>query len=336
MSSEAYRSYEVVLDRRYLLGDLVEGISLEESLDEIAYRATVNLLVSDDFPGMGPGQEIRVSGIPYGGTDMVYLLHPGVVWECENSYHGTDRLTVTIYDRTIYLSKSEDEYLFPAGQTASQRLQKYAADWGIELYQIPDTVQTLSKKVYRTQSIYAMLSSDLKETARKGGSLYRPRMTPNGLELFRIGSNETVWVLDPSGNIDSITQRRTLEGTITRVKVLGKEDNPEAATDVLAVESKDTELYGTLQKVVMDSDIMTVSEAVTAAKGYLAGIQETFSVSAIDVNTIRAGDRVHLARSGMDLIVTSVRHELGRLGKMTLELASFDYVKRRYFMDGPV
>jgi hypothetical protein len=127
-----------------------------------------------------------------------------------------------------------------------------------------------------------------------------------------------------------------LEGAVTKVKVLGKEDNPESATEILAVETKETELYGTLQKVVMDSDITTVSEAVTAAKGFLAGIQETLSVSAIDINTIRAGDKVELVGSGMELIVTSVKHELGRPGKMTLELASFDYVKRRYFLDGPV
>jgi hypothetical protein len=215
-------------------------------------------------------------------------------------------------------------------------LKQYAADWDISLWQIPDTVYTLSKKVYRSQPIYSMLLADLKETARKGGWLYRPRMTPNGLELFPLGSNETVWALEPGGNVESITQRRTLEGTVTKVKVLGKEDNPESATPVLAVESKETELYGTLQKVVMDNDINTVSEAVTAAKGFLSGIQETLSVSAVDVNTIRAGDKVELAGSGMELIATSVRHELGRPGKMTVELATYEYVKRRYFLDGSV
>ncbi|TMV48112.1 phage portal protein [Paenibacillus mesophilus] len=336
MSLAEHRAYEVVLDNRYMLGDLIESMTLEESLDEIAYRATVNMMMPADFPGIRPGQEIRVSGIPYRGSDMVYLLNPGVVWECQNSYRGADRLEVTLYDRTIYLAKSDDEYLFPAGQTASQRLEKYAADWNIPLGQIPDTVYTLSKKVYRSQSIYSMIVSDLKETARKGGWMYRPRMTPNGLELFPIGGNETVWALEPGGNLESITQRRTLEGAVTKVKVLGKEDNPESATEILAVETKETELYGTLQKVVMDSDITTVSEAVTAAKSFLAGIQETLSVSAIDVNTIRAGDKVELVGSGMELIVTSVKHELGRPGKMNLELASLDYVKRRCFLDGPV
>lgn len=336
MSAADYRMYEVVLDNRYLLGDVIEKITLEESMDEIAYRATVDLMVTPQFPGIQPGQPIQILGVPHRGSEMVSLLSSGVVWECENSYRGADRLTVTIYDRTIYLAKSEDEYLFPAGQTASQRLEKYAADWDIQLHQIPDTSHTLSKKVYRSQPIYSMLLADLKETARKGGSLYRPRMTPDGLELFPIGSNETVWALEPSGSVESITQRRTLEGAVTKVKVLGKEENPESATEILAVESQDTDRYGTLQKVVMDSDITTVSEAVTAAKGFLTGIQETISVSAIDVNTIRAGDRVELVGSGMELVATSVRHELGRPGKMTLELATPEYVKRRYFLDGSI
>lgn len=336
MSEQTNRFYEVILDNQYALGDLVENLTLEESLDEIAYRASVNMRLTADFPGMRPGQEIRVSGVPFGGTSMVYLLHPGVVWECENVYGNSDKLSVTIYDSTIYLAKSEDEYLFPAGQTASQRLERYAADWGITLNNYVDTAEILRKNVYRSQPIYSMIMSDLKETARKGGALYRPRMTPNGLELFEIGSNEAVWALEPSGNIESLTQRRTLEGTVTKVKVLGNESDPESATEVLAVEEADTDQFGTLQKVVLDSTITTVSEAVKAAKGLLSGIQETFSVTSLDVNTIRAGDKVALIGSGMELIVTSVRHELGQPGKMTLELASYDYVKRRYYLDGSI
>lgn len=336
MNTPEHRAYEVVLDNRYMLGDLVERITLEDSLEEIAYRATIELMKPAGLPNIRPGQEIRVSGIPHRGSAMAYLLHPGVVWECEHSFRGADRLTVTVYDRTIYLAKSEDEYVFPAGQTASQRLKQYAVDWDIPLWQIPDTVYTLSKKVYRSQPIYSMLMGDLKETARKGGWLYRPRMTPNGLELFPLGSNGTVWAMEPDGNVESVMQRMTLEGTVTKVKVLGKEENPESATEILAVESQDTELYGTLQKLVLDNDISTVSEAVTVAKGFLSGIQETLSVTAADVNTIRAGDKVELTGSGMEWIATSVRHELGRPGKMTIELATLEFVKRRYYLDGSV
>lgn len=330
------RQYEVVLDGRYLLGELVERITLEESLDDIAYRASIRLLKPDGSPAIRPGLSLSVSGMTSRGAEPVDLLHPGVVWECEHQFRTADRLSVTAYDRTIYLAKSEDEYAFPAGQTAAQRLKQYAEDWDIPVSDLPDTVYTLSKKIYRSQTIYAMLQADLKETARKGGWLYRPRMTPRGLELYPIGSNETVWVLEPEGNVQSIEQKQTLEGVVTRAKVLGKEEDPEKATEVLAVESGETDLYGTLQKIILDPDISTAEEAVKAAKGFLSGVQETLRVEAIDVNTIRAGDKVELAGSGMELIVTSVSHELGQPGSMSLELASFEYVKRRYFLDGSV
>jgi hypothetical protein len=358
MIHEGMNRYGVVLDNLYDLSELLAGVTLEESLDEIACRATVNLVLTSDWPGAYPGQEIRISGVPFGGADMAYLLHPGVVWEEEFNYAGTDKLSITVYDRTIYLAKSEDEYLLPAGQTASQRLKKYAADWGIPVGNIPDTGVPLAKAVYRAQTLYSMVMSDLKETVKKGGKMYRPRMTPDGLELYELGSNPTVWVFELDRNVETITQRRTLEGAVTQVKVLGAErqerdistggmtpeemerryamdgdEKLELPSPVLAIEKSETDRFGTLQKVFQDSEIQTVAQAREAARRMLSGVQETFTVSAIDVNTIRAGDKVELAGSGLELLVMSVRHELGDPGHMTMELATPDYVQRRFYLD---
>jgi len=328
MTNPGLNNYEVVLANKYYLREIVESITLEESLDEIAYRATVRMIITPDFPGIAPGQECRVSGVPFGGSSMVYLLHPGVVWECESETRGQKHLTATIYDKTIYLAKSEDEYLFPAGQTATQRLKKYAADWGIPLSQVTDIGIPLAKAVYRAQPIWSMIMSDLKETVAKGGEMYRPRMTPNGLELVKLGSNQTVWVLELEQNIEELTQRRTLEGTVTQVKVLGNAPEDQRSP-VLALVKGETAKYGTLQKVLNDSKITTSGQAQTAGQKMLTGIQEMFTVTGLDINTIRAGDKVQL--SGMDLLVMSVRHELASPGHMTLELAGEDVIRRKVY-----
>lgn len=333
MVNPGLQKYEVVLANKYYLRELVESITLEESLDEIAYRATVKMVVTPDFPGIAPGQECRVSGIPFGGSSMVYLLHPGVVWECESETRGQKHLTATIYDRTIYLAKSEDEYLFPAGSTASQRLKQYAKDWGVPLGQVADTRIPLAKAVYRAQPIWDMIMADLKETVAKGGGMFRPRMTPNGLELMKLGSNKTVWVLEAEQNIEELVQRRTLEGAVTQVKVLGHAEE-DKRSPVLAIVKGETAKYGTLQRVISDEKIKTPAQAKTAGQKALAGMQETFTVTAIDINTIRAGDKVRLNQ--MDLLVMSVRHELGSPGHMTLELASADYVRRVVYGYGSV
>lgn len=326
--------YEVVLDNKYYLRELVESIELSESLDEIAYRATVRLRVTPDFPGIVNGQQIRVSGTPFGETQMVYLLQPGVVWEIQSVKTGSKTLTVTIYDRAIYLSKSEDEYLLPEGQTASQRLKIYAADWGIPLGNIVDTGVPLAKAVYRAQSIWNMIMSDLKETVRKGGQMYRPRMVPDvGIELVPLGSNQTVWALEEDRNIEEIDQTRTLEGAITQVKILGNADNDQKSP-VIGLVDQDTDKYGTIQKVYQDPQMTDAGAAKQAAQTMLTGVQETFSVTAIDINTIRAGDRVKL--NGMDLYVMSVTHRLGSPGTMNLELTWPDVIKRRVYGYGSV
>lgn len=335
MINPGLNRYEVVLANKYYLRELVESITLEESLDEIAYRATIRLVVTPDFPGIAPGQEIRVSGIPFGGSSMVYLLHPGVVWEVESEARGgaVKRLIITAYDRVIYLAKSEDEYLFPAAQTASQRLKRYASDWGIPLATVADTGVVLAKAVYRAQPLWNMIMSDLKETVAKGGDMFRPRMTPSGLELVKVGSNKTVWVLEAKQNIEELVQRRTLEGAATQVKVLGHAGE-DKRSPVLAIVKGETAKYGTLQRVISDEKIKTPAQAKTAGQKALAGMQETFTVTAIDINTIRAGDKVRLNQ--MDLYVMSVRHELGSPGHMTLELASADYIRRVVYGYGSV
>ncbi|OWA34366.1 phage portal protein [Saccharibacillus sp. O16] len=326
-------SYKVIVGVNSDVTSRVESISLRDALDQIAYQATIRLAVSntDPLPDVTPGTQIRVSGMPFGKENVYPLLHPAVIWEAESTSSGTKRISLLAYDRMIYLEKSEDEYLFPKDQTAAQRLRKYAKDWKIKLADLPDTKIKLGKAVYRSQTIFSMLFADLKETAKSGGALYHPRMTSRGLELFELGSNKQIYELD---HLIDVAQMRTLEGAVTKVKILaGSESSSEqeVPSKVLAVEEKGTKELGTLQKLVSDDQVKTAKAAKKLAASYLTGIQETFTVTAPDVNTIRAGDAVKLG--GMKLLVTSASHDLGNPGSMTLELATEASVKRRFYLD---
>lgn len=324
-------SYKVILQDQYDLSPLVEAISLRDSLEQVAYQGTVNLVVTPDMPPISPGMAIRISGIPYGKKNYVPLLHPAVVWEVETSNNGVKRMTLTLYDRTVYLDKSEDEYLFPAKQTATQRFKKYAADWNLKIAVLPDTEKQLGRSVYRTQSIYASMFADLRETAKAGGKLYHPRMISSGLELYELGTNPDVYILEA---LTDTTQTRTLEGAATKVKVLAtaaSETGQEVPSKVMAIEEKDIAKYGQLQAIIQDDEVKSPAAARQLAKSKLRGIQETISINAPDVNTIRAGDAVMLG--SMKLLVISVSRELGSPGSMMLELGSYDDVKRRFYLE---
>ena len=247
-------SYKVILQDQYDLSPLVEAISLRDSLEQVAYQGTVNLVVTPDMPPISPGMAIRISGIPY-GKRIMSLSHPAVVWEVETSNNGVKRMTLTLYDRTVYLDKSEDEYLFPAKQTATQRFKKYAADWNLKIAVLPDTEKRLGRSVYRTQSIYASMFADLRETAKAGGKLYHPRMIASGLELYELGTNKEVYILEA---ITDTTQSRTLEGAATKVKVLAtaaSETGKEVPSKVMAIEEKDIAKYGQLQAIIQDDEV---------------------------------------------------------------------------------
>ncbi|ETT58694.1 phage portal protein [Paenibacillus sp. FSL H8-0457] len=324
-------SYKVILQDQYDLSPLVEAISLRDSLEQVAYQGTVNLVVTPDLPPISPGMAIRISGIPYGKKDYVPLLHPAVVWEVETSNNGVKRMILTLYDRTVYLDKSEDEYLFPAKQTATQRFKKYAADWNLKIAVLPDTEKQLGRSVYRTQSIYASMFADLRETAKAGGKLYHPRMISSGLELYELGTNKEVYILEA---ITDTTQSRTLEGAATKVKVLAtaaSETGQEVPSKVMAIEEKDIAKYGQLQAIIQDDEVKSPAAARQLARSKLRGIRETISLNAPDVNTIRAGDAVMLG--SMKLLVISVSRELGNPGSMMLELGSYDDVKRRFYLE---
>ncbi len=318
-------SYEVVFANKYDLSELVESLSLEESLNENAYCANIKLVVTPDMPIITPGQEIRIAGIPFGKTKKENLLNPAVVWECRSSNAGRKHLNITAYEKTIYLAKSEDERLMPGNQTATERIKQYAMSWGIPVGNIVDTREKLVRNIKRSQTILSMIMEDLKETVDKGGAMYRIRMTSRGLELFEVGGNSAIWEL---GALEEVAQNRTLEGAITKVKVIGPQESENAVAKTLAVMEKDIEKYGTLQKLIMDSKIETVEQARKVAAKTLLGMQETISITALDINMVRAGDRVRL--NNLELIVTKVRHQLGNPGRMELELAAESKVRRDF------
>lgn len=320
--------YEVVLRNEYYLRELITGITLSDSLDEIAYRANIGLIVTDDLQriGINPADEIRVSGVPFGESEMKYLIHPAVVWSVDSAQSSTKSLSVDVFDRTIYLSKAEDEEVFVKGLTASQRIARLCSKWNVPISNLPNTGITLTQSVYKGQTIYSMMRDSLKQTAKKGGKLYRPRMTPTGLELYEIGSNPNPYVFElRNGTVTSISQKRTLDDAVTSVRVVGTGGDADKPSKTLATVTGDTSL-GTLQRVVSDSDVETKAQAIAYGNSLLQGISESFRLEALDVNTIRAGDKVIV--NGIELIVVSITHNLGAVGTMSMELASLATVRR--------
>ena len=321
-------NYQVILGGKYDITEAIEAgsMSLSDALDDIAMRFKVTVTVVSGLPNIKLPMSIVLKGIPASGGSRVTLFD-GVVWDITDSYKGTHYISITAYERTKYMAESEDEYLFNAGMTASSIIKRIASDWNIPLGSIADTKIKLAKQLFRGgKNLYSIIRDVLVETVDKGGNMYIPRMAGGKLELVPIGSNSAVWLLE---TIESAQRTITMDGMVTKVKVLGNSDSDNKRSPVLATVTGDTAKYGTIQKVHSDSQIKNASQAKTAGRKLLSGPIETFSYSGIDINTIRAGDKVRF--DGRDLIVTSVEHALGEPGHMNMELAPLQVVKKKYY-----
>jgi len=319
--------YEVVYEDKYYLGEVIKNITIEDSLDEIALRCVIDIEYTQDYPPIKLGGWLRISGTPYGVDELKGLVYHGVVWEIESNWRENKDISIVIYDKCIYL-KSEEEFLFENNTTATHRLKEYLKVLNLPIYKIPETGVKLEKAIYRAQSIAEMIKNDLKETARKSGKMYRVMMRAQGVELREIGDNDKVWEFLTEENIMEITQKRTLENAITKVKVLYSPYSETTKSKVLFEKSGDLSL-GLIQKIVQDENITKKEQAENVANSLLAGKEEIFSFSTIDINEIRAGDKIKL--NGMDLIVCSVRHNLGEIGRMDITAGSKNYVWRTYY-----
>lgn len=321
--------FEVVLEDKYYLSDIVKSITLEDNLSEISYRAEIILELLANLPReLAIGRNIRISGTPYGIGEMKPFLAFGIIWSRETHKAGAEELTLTIYDKSIYL-KSEEEYLFQAGLTASDRLKRYLQDVKLPVGDIKNTGVKLAQKLYRAQSIYSMITEDLKETVAKGGDMYRVYMSPRGISLRKIGDNDKVFEFSTdTQNVFELTQSITLENLVSKVKILG-EAVDDAKSPIVAVITGDTS-YGNMQRIIQKDDNLNQSQAEEKARAMLNTLDETFTFTTIYIPQLRAGDLIKLTK--MELIAVEVKHEFGQVGRTTITAGSKDYVRKRYYV----
>lgn len=313
--------YSVILRDNIKLDNLKMQITLSESIDSIAYTANIEIVVPQDLKvSEGDPIEIIKNNDPGKGT-----VFKGVIWNKVTDLKRNKVGNLTCKERTIYIEKSEDEYLFKEGTTATQRAKQMCGDWGIPIGNFEDTGVPLAKAPPKIDTIYKMMLDDLKETAQKGGGLFKYRMQ-NKLDLIKIGSNKVVH--DVSNILENINQTGTLEGAVTKVKVLGKKED-DTKSPVIGTYSKDTDKLGTLQRVIQDEKIQDAGTAKSKAESMFSKGEGSIRVSGIDIPEIRAGDKVKI--NGFYAYVTSVVHQLGEPGRMELVLESLDQIRGKYY-----
>jgi hypothetical protein len=331
---------ELVLKNKYKIQILSESVTLKEAIDGIAYTLNISLMETEELKNIGiaKGDSIEIYDYLFGSNNYEQVFN-GVIWDT-NKNKKSKKITIIGKERTAVIEESEDEYLWSDGQTATLRTTIIANDWGIPIGNLLDTAIALSKDK-RKESLYGMIKKDLKETAQKGGSLYKLRMNTK-LNLIEIGSNTIIYKLDSI--LDDLDEKDSLESAVTQVKVLGKEDAKKKGNSsntgekelvlspIIGIFKKDTETYGTIQKIVDDDKVDDYAKAQAKANCLFSSGENSKTLSCIkDINTLRAGDIVSIYDE--NVCITEITHNLGTGGKMNLTVMKIENVRRKFYSE---
>lgn len=304
------------------ISELVKSVTLEESIETIAYTAKIELVVPDwmsEERGLEKGMTVEI--LKEDGTIVFY----GILWDKATDQVQGKKGTITVKERTVYMEQSEDQVLFKEGTTATERNRELAEKWTIPLGDWDDTEVALAKGKPEVNTIYRLMMQNIYETYEKGGRMYRMRMTEKGLELKALADNQEIY--DITEELTHLQQTDSLEGAVTQVKVIGKKTD-DKKSEVLAEHQKEVEKYGTIQKIITDDKVNEESTAEQEAQNTFGTGKGGLSAEVIDIPELRAGHTVYIR--GHEYYIAAITHTLGEPGTMKLTLETEAQIAQRY------
>lgn len=324
----SYTVYIISASKKYNVTPAVCSLERVESEGEIAQRVNLelhNILVDGIWLSSILQPVNRVFIYADDGTKKDEVFR-GFLWD-RNYKSSTDehRLKVTAFDNLIYLQESEDTFYFTARKSTEEIISTICKEWGIKLeysyYNITNGKLPVSGK------LYDILTTDiLDETERQVGFYYSIISDKDTMIVRTAGSNVDTYKFVVGENISSTSSSWTMDGVITQIIIVGKADEDEREPIELT-ESRNTEKYGTLQKIERRDEETELYEALGHAQTTLSEHSHPkweYEIVAPDVPWIRKGDAIYVNAGDIKdrrLIVNAVRRSYDlKNSKMTLTL----------------
>lgn len=300
---------------KYEVTDAIMKITLNESDGEIAQRVNItlaNVKVNGSYLSgiFDVRNRVFVHASDGSKTEEVFR---GYIWIRSYASKKTKELQLVCYDNLIYFQESEEYQFFSAGLSTQSICSSLCGTWGVPLNYNYASI-THPKLPLRGNLADIFISDLLDEVKKKTGSKYVMRMIQDTVHINHVGSNSTIYELRSGTGGDTISTKseKSMQGMVTKVVILGKEDKDERSS-VADTVAGNTGTYGTLQKILSLSEGTTLAEVQSEANELLnekGTPKEIFSVTAINIPWVRKGDKIKMRAGDMVgyFIVTSITH----------------------------
>lgn len=318
----------VVGDTTYNVTPAIESLSFTDQQKQFAQSVTLTLFnqkVNDSWLSklLPVGARVYVHADDGTTQDEVFR---GFIWtRSYGASNDSKSLKLKCYDNLIYMQESEDYEFFASGRSTKDVVSALCSKWGVKLDYTYSSI-THSKLVLRG-NLSDIFTSDILDLVKdQTGGKYVIRSEKDVMKVMPVGQNSTVYNLKQKENVIKTSSEHTMEGMVTKVVILGKEDENDRAS-IEATELGMAKEYGTLQKVINKNDNTSLADAKKEAQSILKESGKpkwTYEVEAVDIPWIRKGDKVYVNAGDMyqlNCIVLGIDREIGNNGKtMTLTL----------------
>ena len=320
-----YRLVVMTEDKKqYNIKEFVENLGWEENDGELAVR--ISFTAKNDKTSAGlisslakPGCLVGIFA-SHGSTDEEVAR--GYITDWKPTLSGSkDKFDVTCYDELYDLQESQELIYYSSGIGTKSAITKIFDDWQIPMdkYEGPDV--THGKLAYKTEMLSDVLLDILDDAKKKGGGSAMIRAAKGKVSVIEWGSNTTVYHFE-ADNTKQVSHKKSTSGMITRVKIIGQEDD-DGRSSVEAVVNGLTK-FGVRQKIYIRGKDDSVSDAQSAAQEIIdekGQVKEDITVQAPDIPFIRKGDLVHMTVGTLKdyYYVKGIRHDADS-GSMTMDL----------------
>lgn len=310
--------------KQYNIKEFVEDLGWEENDGELATRISFTAKNEKTSAGLisslaKPGCLVGVFATD-GSTDEEVAR--GYVTDWKPLLSGSkDKVDITCYDELYNLEESQDLIYYSSGIGTKSAITQIFDNWQIptEKYDGPDV--THGKLAYKTESLADVLLDILDDAKKKGGGDAFIRAAKGKVSVLQWGSNKTVYHFEVD-NTKQVSHKMSTAGMITRVKVIGQEDD-DGRSSVEAVVNGQTK-FGIRQKIYVRGKDDSVSDAQSAAQDIIndkGQVDEEITVQSPDVPFVRKGDLVHITAGTLNdyYFVKGIRHNADSMS-MTMDL----------------
>lgn len=321
-----YSTFIVNGNQKYDVTPLVQSIDVSDREKEWACRVSIDLM---DYKGNGLPDIVKQTSRVFlyadtgSGRQEVFR---GFAWNGSSGHSMTDKtISVTAYDNLVFMQESEYSAFYAEGMSTKTIFSDICTNWGINLSYGYQSI-THSKLALRGCMSDSMTADILDIVKDRTGQKYVVLSKQDTMCVTGVGQNATVYTFTAGENAISTRREWTKDGMITKVIIVGKEDENDRAP-VEATITGDTASYGTLQKVITRDSNTTLADAKTEANNIIKkNGQPTveYELKTVDVPWIRKGDRVNIKAGNLpttQFIVKSVNRSITNKSKdMTLTL----------------